>query len=425
MTRNNSPFLAALAMASQTLIVQAAEDILDVKGAILVAKGHTLSIELQERVSTRSLAKPLESSICVNGTVTAFDIEQAAVAMCQSSAFLAVVVGPDIAPLRRLYRSNSLHPFTSLMLSVQRAINPEFFSHAVLSSILAGTLALRDGSSSVNAQSALHAALLHDLGEMYLNQENLRRISGVDRDRWREIATHPEIGMRLIKQFTDYPAEVAQAVYEHHEKLDGFGYPRGLTENELPPLSRLLSLVETVCGILKVPDNQGARVRTAVSFVAGEFDPKFVSLLMASISGTFAAEVALQPSFDAEGALERARMMSKCLMDAHDHVQKLVPANPEVAEIAEIVELAHRRIEKLKSSWDATGIGEYFASGALSRPDDDEAIYHDLDVVTHELKWRMRSLARKLGLMMQKCGLSSYEPLDPVISALEVEPPVP
>jgi hypothetical protein len=419
----NVHFLAILATASRSLTMRAAEDICEVKGQLLVARGHDLSADLLERLKRRLLAKPLEACIRVDDGVTAFDIERAAVVMCQSSAFLALEVGSDFVRLRRLLRSVSLSPFASLMLSVQRAVKTESFHEAVLCSILAGTLALRDESSTLNPESAVHAGLLHDIGEMYLNPDNLGHVSGVDTDRWTEIATHPEIGMRLIKQFTACPAEVWQAVYEHHEKLDGSGYPRWLIGDALSPLGRLLSLVVTVAGILKTPDNQGVRAKLAVSFVSGEFDLQLVHAMLSPIHGSPVAEVALPASFDETVARNRARSISRCLDAAFHHVENVVLPSLAVDQMRVVVEFARQHITKLKLSWEATGIDAYFAANRrpVSSPDEDEESYLDLDVASRELKWRMRSLARHLGLMSRNLPPPMPSMLKAAISALEVE----
>ena len=308
------------------------------------------------------------------------------------------------------------------MLSVQRAVRVESFEHAVLCSVLAGTLALRDGSFTANPESAVHAGLLHDIGEMYLNPENLRYGSEKDTGQWLEMAKHPAIGASLIKQFTNCPAEVWQAVHEHHERLDGSGYPQGLTDVALSPLGRLLSLVEAVCGILKAPDNQGRRVKLAVSFIAGEFDPQLVRVMLAPVNESLAAKVALPASFDQTAAIDRARSISQCLEAASRHLKSVVPSSLTVDKMSGVVEFFRRRVAKLQLSWAATGIDTYFVANRLpSSPEEDEASYLDLDVASHELKWRMRSLARHVGYMLRNLPPPIPSTLMAAIAVLEAE----
>lgn len=419
---SNKHLLAALAVATQSLSLLAEEDISDEDGHVLIAKGHQLTAELLERLTRRRLDRPPETCIRVEHGVTAVDLEHAMVTMCQKSSILALTVGGEFSRLRRIFREMPLSPFALLMLSVQRRVRPESFFHALLASIVAGTLALRNERSGLDPLSAVLAGLLHDVGEMYLNPQNLVHVSDVDSARWMEISKHPEIGMQLIRECTGCPEDVARAVCEHHEMLDGSGFPRGLSGDAISPLGQLLSLVETVCRTAQAHDNQGARVRLAVSFVAGEFPPQLVHSLLAPIKGTLVAEVSLPTSFDMTSALERARSISQCLTDASAHLEHDVLSAVSTEHTRAVVDFAREHVHKLQLSWEATGIGTYF-SGDLpktSSAEEYELAYHDLDVASHELKWRMRRLSRTLAAMSHSLPPPLPGVLVAVISALEV-----
>lgn len=420
--RDNSPLLAALAHSCQALRIVVAEDIRDVAGAKLVAKGQVFDPELQQRLASRHLHKPLETSLSATDGVTGTEFEQTALKLCRDSAFLVTIVGRDYSQLRSLLHSLSLNPFTRLMLSVQQVALPWQFAHSVLCSVMAGVLAMKAGGPPANAQLALIAGLIHDMGEMYRSAQSPTRIGGIDRALWSVIVEHPCTAKRLIEQFTDYPDSVSQAVYEHHERLDGSGYPRGITGKEISSLGRILCLADTVCGVASAPDNQGARAKLAVSFVPGEFDPGLVSTLTSAINGTFAAEIVLPTPYDRGAALNRAKTISQRLQVACREVERLAHSSLEDGQLAEVVTLAQRRIARLNTSWEATGIGEYFTDNIAldASPRMEVEAYFDLDIVARELIWRMHSLSRMLVLLLQQRRLSDYGALEPVIEALEI-----
>jgi hypothetical protein len=266
------------------------------------------------------------------------------------------------------------------------------------------------------------AGLIHDLGEMYGDPDDSALITGASRDRWREVVAHVEAGKVLIEQFTDYPESIVRAVFEHHERLDGSGYPRGISDDQVSPLGRVLGLADTLCGVIRAPDNHGARAKLAMSFVPGEFDPSLVRLLTAAFAGTVAVEVALPSSFDANAAFVRADRMGRCLEDARRTIMALAAAQLDDPQMAEIVMLAQHRIDRLKSSWDATGIDAYCAAeqNTVTPMKIDEESYFDLDVVSRELTWRMRSLSRHLVYLRHQYRLDGYGALEPVIAALEM-----
>jgi HD-GYP domain-containing protein (c-di-GMP phosphodiesterase class II) len=96
---------------------------------------------------------------------------------------------------------------------------------------LAGALMMSHGGSTAEVRMAMLAGLLHDLGEMYIDP----RHGEADADRaldfasYQQLVVHPHVGHLLLSQLTNYPASRWRApIAEHHERLDGSGYPHAL-----------------------------------------------------------------------------------------------------------------------------------------------------------------------------------------------------
>ena len=87
--------------------------------------------------------------------------------------------------------------------------------------------------------------LLHDIGKLSVPLEILRKPAGLSDEEYAEIKRHPEAGRRLLEELGGFSPTVRDLVSDHHERLDGRGYPRGLTEEELPLHTRIL----TVCDV--------------------------------------------------------------------------------------------------------------------------------------------------------------------------------
>ena len=79
------------------------------------------------------------------------------------------------------------------------------------------------------------AGPLHDLGEMYIAPEfgEAEADRELDALAYRQLVVHPHVGPLLVAQLTNYPGAVARAVAEHHERLDGSGYPHRLTGDRI------------------------------------------------------------------------------------------------------------------------------------------------------------------------------------------------
>jgi putative nucleotidyltransferase with HDIG domain len=87
--------------------------------------------------------------------------------------------------------------------------------------------------------------LLHDIGKLSVPLEILRKPAGLTDEEYAAIKRHPEAGRRLLEELGGFSSTVRDLVSDHHERLDGRGYPRGLTEEELPLHTRIL----TVCDV--------------------------------------------------------------------------------------------------------------------------------------------------------------------------------
>jgi putative nucleotidyltransferase with HDIG domain len=87
--------------------------------------------------------------------------------------------------------------------------------------------------------------LLHDIGKLGVPLEILQKPGPLDEVEFAEIKRHPEAGERLLAELGGFPPEVRRLVSDHHERLDGAGYPRGLAAEAIDLETRVL----TVCDV--------------------------------------------------------------------------------------------------------------------------------------------------------------------------------
>ena len=89
------------------------------------------------------------------------------------------------------------------------------------------------------------AAVVHDLGKIQIPAEILSNPSRLTEMEQALIRVHPEAGYNILKE-VDFPWPIAQIVYQHHERLDGSGYPRGLKGEDILFEARILAVADTV-----------------------------------------------------------------------------------------------------------------------------------------------------------------------------------
>ncbi len=108
---------------------------------------------------------------------------------------------------------------------------------------LATLLGQKLGLSRDRSQALGLAALLHDIGKLFLSDHILLKPGPLTDTEWEEMKQHPTHGYAILQQ-TDELSFVAEAVYSHHERYDGSGYPRGLEGEAIPVEARACAVVD-------------------------------------------------------------------------------------------------------------------------------------------------------------------------------------
>ncbi len=116
--------------------------------------------------------------------------------------------------------------------------------HSAAVAMYCRDMALSAGMDESEAEEIHLAGLLHDLGKVGTPDAILRKGSTLDEEEWGYIRQHPEKGAEVLSQLAAYQ-NVADIVRYHHERLDGSGYPAGLTGESIPQASKMLAVADT------------------------------------------------------------------------------------------------------------------------------------------------------------------------------------
>jgi PAS domain S-box-containing protein len=104
----------------------------------------------------------------------------------------------------------------------------------------------REMGLSDDVQEGLHfGALIHDLGKVQIPAEILSKPTRLSKIEFELIKTHPQTGYDIVKGI-DFPWPVAEMVHQHHERLDGSGYPQGLKGDAIALEARILAVADVV-----------------------------------------------------------------------------------------------------------------------------------------------------------------------------------
>jgi diguanylate cyclase (GGDEF)-like protein/PAS domain S-box-containing protein/putative nucleotidyltransferase with HDIG domain len=125
--------------------------------------------------------------------------------------------------------------------------------HAKRVSMLCHYLAVALKCSKEDVQKAELAGLFHDIGKVAISSDILLKQSALNEMEWQIIRQHTEIGSKVVGVSSELK-DIGKAILHHHERYDGKGYPSGMKWDEIPLISRIISLAEAFDSIHQKTD---------------------------------------------------------------------------------------------------------------------------------------------------------------------------
>lgn len=133
----------------------------------------------------------------------------------------------------------------SAMAATVEVRDPYTAGHQQRVANLARAIAQTIGLSDEEVDGIRMAGAIHDLGKITVPAEILSKPGRITDVEFSLIKTHPLIAYDILKEI-DFPWPVADIVYQHHERLDGSGYPQGLSGDQICLEARILSVADSV-----------------------------------------------------------------------------------------------------------------------------------------------------------------------------------
>jgi HD-GYP domain-containing protein (c-di-GMP phosphodiesterase class II) len=181
------------------------------------------------------------------------------------SARAAIVYETGVELVNELLADPNVSAFSPRLTRVARAVvtlaidDPSAFSHLFATShhdfytathmvnvatymvALAYALGYRDPNE---LQQICHAGLLHDIGKVYVPEQVLNKTGPLSDEDWWLLKRHPELGHAHLQQYEGIPPLVLTVTHQHHERLNGSGYPAGLPADQIHPVSRICAVAD-------------------------------------------------------------------------------------------------------------------------------------------------------------------------------------
>lgn len=199
---------------------------------------------------------------------------------------------PDRLELARNLIRRWLHLWEGLScpfftLEALRRHDSGVFSHCLNVGLLGLAFSPHFSESQTERVEFAVGAFLHDLGMMAQSSEVFYLTGPLSDDDWEKIKQHPDLGADLLQSLGGMAEPLLLMVRQHHENLDGSGYPAGLAGEAIHPWARILKILDSYEAITSLRPwrpplgrRQALHVMTSAWSSQNSYDPHYLSLFL-------------------------------------------------------------------------------------------------------------------------------------------------
>lgn len=375
--------------------IVATEDIYASNGTKLLASGSPVNETLVERLARHKLRTPLDHSLAAADQLSARALAEDASQFLSKTPLIGRVTARtgDPQAVRHLLVTLDLPKPLWFRLTVMRARHADLFRHSLQAALVSHAIGLVQGLRRDDLRALLIAALCHDLGEMHTDPALLAPGRLIQPHERRHIHVHPITGHLVLRDlYPEAPRASLTAVLQHHERLDGSGYPHGLRGELIAPLSRIVALAEMAATMLRRDHPQ--RLDVMLRLNHSRLDPRAVGALRELLRPEYRTQHA--PPSDAR--LESQFLLVSNALDAWRTFQSfLEQVAPDGASLErDALAFLNERMRELRSMLLQAGIDANDFESCLLLAREDLAVHVELEATLGELLRRMADIANEI-----------------------------
>jgi hypothetical protein len=247
MSAQDEHYIRAVTELGDTTKVVVTQDIYSRTGLKLVASGVAITSDLYQRLVQHLLLQPLDMSLSMENAVDAEMLWRDTQDLIQKNSRVAkmVAVLDKGYSLRKLLAAIQLPGPLTFKLTVAREKFPEIYQHSLVILVISVYVARCEGMRLEEEEYLAVAALFHDIGLLHIDPALLDPAHRMSNEERRHLYAHPLSAYLLLREFPALSRAIADAVLEHHERMDGRGYPRGLPGDKISRYGQILAIAET------------------------------------------------------------------------------------------------------------------------------------------------------------------------------------
>lgn len=229
-------------------VVTCAEDIYSEDNVKLIAKGTKVDSKAYATLIKHKLQLPLDESLTTENTCSIQTIIEDATHLMDSSTTLKQFLAKT-SPSQSIADLLSEHRFPesiAFKLTIAKSEFPDLYQHSLVVVCLCYYLSQNIEIEASTITQTLLAALFHDIGLLHIDSTLFQHQRPLSNEERKFLHVHVIVSHLLINSHDCYQGEIANAILEHHERIDGSGYPNGKSFTTLSLGGQILAIAEVM-----------------------------------------------------------------------------------------------------------------------------------------------------------------------------------
>jgi HD-GYP domain-containing protein (c-di-GMP phosphodiesterase class II) len=369
-------------------------------GIKLVERGTRINSAFREKLMQHKLLPPIDQCLSVADGVTQSGVRERAREILDAEPRFHLMRSalPGIERMLNAFYAMPLVPALAFKLTVAREKRPEIYEHSVQMTLIALFLAIKSRLPDRDLAIVAAAGMLHDIGELHIDPGLLRpgrRLEGVE---LRHVYAHPMTAYLILQEYPQFHPEISTAVFEHHERLDGSGYPRGIKGEEIGSVGQILMLAEAVTTLFEKSwrTHGASRLSVMLKMNRRKFSRELIDHLVGLLHGGEPQGLDSHGEVSAEAVVAQLDQLAEVFRSWHGAYQACAVDTPRVAE-APLVAFVNQRIVGLERALLETGFHPDELAALTAGIEGDPVALAEMQLMVRESRWQVSDILNEVG----------------------------
>jgi HD-GYP domain-containing protein (c-di-GMP phosphodiesterase class II) len=388
--RYDEHYIASIAALGDSHVVATSQAIFTRNGIKLIDAGTRINSAMRERLIQHKLIPDIDQCLVVENGVTNASLRDCARKMLDVEPqfqFIRAAL-PGLERLLNAFYGMQLNAPLAFKLTVAREQHPQLFRHSIQVTLFALFLGIKDHLTDRELASVAAAGMCHDLGELHIDPDIMHTGDRLDTAGLRQICVHPTTAFLILQVYPQYHPDISTAVLEHHERMDGSGYPRGIKGEEISPLGQVIMLAEVIATLAeKSWSTHGAsRLTMMLKMNRRRFAPTLIDHLGDLMHGDGSqAPDNLEP-VSAALVTSQLNQLAEIFRLWHSAYQSCTLKSPEAAE-SPLIAFVGQRVLEVERTLLETGFQPDELTVLITSIQDDAAVMTEMQLMVRESRW--------------------------------------